>query len=506
MTATTQPRPRAVVIGGGIGGLSVAIRLLAEGCDVTVVEQRRHVGGRASQIRDGGFTFDTGPSLITMPWLIDELLRLGGTSLADELTLHRLDPGYRIYWTGEERHFDFFGDRDGLHAETAKFSPFDATRLDAFLEASRAIHEEGILKAGKRPFLHLTDMVRLAPMMVKLDAMRSLSSFVAKYFTEPHLRHVYEFHSLFLGGDPSRVPAIYAALVWLQILDGVWYAEGGMYSLIQAVARTVERGGGTIITGEEVTRVKHRDGRAYGVVTRSGQHLPAEIVVSDADVRARDALVPGAPDGLPWRLRPLRTTMSAYLLYLGVNRRFERLQHHTLIVGDDYHGFIRDVTKTRRLPKDPCVYIHTPSRTQPSMAIPGGDSITVLLPVPNLRSGDDWSTIEPALRERLFDWLETKGGLPGLRESIVVQHRWTPLEFRDGLGAIDGNAFAIEPSLEQSAYFRQPNRDRVVRGLYFVGAGTHPGAGIPGTIMGAEVTANLVREDLRSMRASARGR
>jgi phytoene desaturase len=193
--------------------------------------------------------------------------------------------------------------------------------------------------------------------------------------------------------------------------------------------------------------------------------------------------------------------MSAYLLYLGTNRRFDRLLHHSLVVGDDYRGFIREVTRDRRMPSSFSVYIHAPTRTEPAMAPEGGDSIAILLPVPNLRSGDDWTLVEPELRDRLLDWLEGPGGLPGLRSSIVTEHSWTPLTFRDELGATDGNAFAVEPTLQQSAYFRQPNRDRVIDNLYYVGGGTHPGAGLPGTLLTAEVTANVIRAD-----AAARGR
>lgn len=495
-------RPRAVVIGSGIGGLAAAIRLAADGHDVTVVEARDSVGGRASRIRTAGYTFDTGPSLVTMPWLFDELFRLAGSSLAAELTLHPLEPFYRIYWTDRDgrpqpRWFDFSGDPARLAAEVAKFSTVDARRLAPFLAATRRIHEEGILAAGRRPFLRLADFAALVPSMLGMDAIRSLDSFVGSYFRDPRVRQVFDFHSLFIGGDPRRVPAIYSALVWLQLADGVWYADGGVYSLIEAMVRLLQRGGGRIVTGDGVDRVLHRGMRAVGVRTASGLEIPAEVVVSNTDVTARPRLVPDAPEPYPWRLRRLRTTMSAYLLYLGTRRSFPQLLHHTLLVGPDYHGFIDDVTRRRRLPRTLSFYVHAPARTEPGMAVPGGDALSVLLPVPNLRADIDWAEAEPALRERVLDALEAFG-LEGLRGSIEVERAWTPLTFRDGLGATDGNAFAIEPSLHQSAYFRHPNRDRTVRGLYWVGGGTHPGAGIPGTLMTAEVTAGLVRADRHS--------
>jgi phytoene desaturase len=494
-------RSRAVVVGAGFGGLAVAIRLLADGHDVTIVERRATVGGRASRIRDAGYTWDTGPSLITMPELFDELFRLAGSSLEAEARLHELDPMYRIYWTDDERHFDFTTNVDWLRSQMAEFNVFDAANLDRFLAATKRIHEEGILVAGRQPFLRAWDFAGLVPKMLGLDSVRFLGSYVAKYFRDPKIRQVYDFHSLFIGGDPDRVPAIYAAIAYLQVAGGSWYAEGGVYSLVEALARQVTRGGGRIVTGDGVARVVQRDGRATAVVTESGVEIPADLVVYNGDVTARDRLVPDAPDRLPWRLRPLRTTMSAYLLYLGTNRRFDRLLHHSLIVGDDYRGFIREVTRDRRLPSSFSVYVHAPTRTEPAMAPAGGDSIAVLLPVPNLRSGDDWTRVEPEMRDRLLDWLEGPGGLAGLRSSIVTEHSWTPLTFRDALGATDGNAFAVEPTLQQSAYFRQPNRDRIVRNLYYVGGGTHPGAGLPGTLLTAEVTTNVIRADLAARRA-----
>lgn len=486
----------AVIVGGGFGGLATAIRLLGDGWRVTLLEARSEIGGRASRIREGGYTFDTGPSLITMPWLFEEVFAAAGEKMSDHVTLRRLEPGYRIFWTGEGRHFDFGSDREALIAEMRKFSSADAANLDAFLADAGAIHREGILVSGRRNFLNLVDFVTLLPTMARLDAIRFLGGWVAKYFKEPHLQQAFGFHSLFIGGDPDRVPAIYSALAYLQIADGIWYSDGGVFSVIEAFGALVHKMGGTILLDRRVDRILHRGGRAVGVRTSDGMVYDADLVVYNGDVTARDALLPDLPDRLPWRLRPLRTTMSAHLMYLGTNRRFDKLLHHTLVVGDDYHGFIRDVTRDRRLPQSNAVYIHAPSRTEPAMAAPGGDSIAILLPVPNLASGDDWHECEQRLRDRTLAWLE-EWGLPGLRDAIVVERSWTPLTFRDELLAPDGNAFAVEPSLQQSAYFRQPNRDRALAGLYYVGGGTHPGAGMPGALLTAQVTQDLIRRDYR---------
>ena len=484
----------AIIVGSGFGGLSTAIRLLSDGWQVTILEARPEIGGRASRIQEGGYTFDTGPSLITMPWLFEEVYAAAGEKMSDHVTLRQLQPGYRIFWTGEDRHFDFGSDREQLLAEMRKFSNDDANQLDAFLAASGAIHREGILVSGRQNFLNLKDFVKLLPTMARLDAIRFLEGWVGKFFKEPHVQQAFGFHSLFIGGDPSRVPAIYSALAYLQIADGIWYTEGGVYSIIQSFGKIIAKMGGTVHTNSKVDQILHRNGRATGVRTANGVVHNADLVIYNGDVTARNALLPDAPDAFPWRFRPLRTTMSAHMMYLGTNKKFEKLLHHTLVVGDDYHGFIKDVTRDRRMPRSNAVYIHAPSRTEPEMAPPGGDSIAILLPVPNLASGDDWSEAEPRMRDRTLEWLEN-WGLPGLRDSIVVERSWTPLTFRDELLAPDGNAFAVEPSLQQSAYFRQPNRDRAIAGLYYVGGGTHPGAGMPGALLTSQVTQDLIRGD-----------
>lgn len=503
---TSRPTPRAVVVGAGLGGLSAAIRLLAQGYDVTVVERREKPGGRAYQIVDGDYTFDMGPSLITMPWLLEELYAIAGTTTAEQLTVRPLDPYYRIHWDGEERWFDFTGDRERMIAEIRKFSDADAERYDDFMEASRRIYEDAILVAGRKAFLGPLPFAALVPAMLRLDAIRSLRGFVGKFFAEEHVRQTFDFHSLFIGGDPWRVPAVYAALGYLQVADGVWYADGGVYSVVKSLVGLIERGGGRVMTGNGVERIETWGGRVSAVRLESGESIPADIVVSNADVTTTRRKLLGTPDRLPWRLRPPRHTMSCFLLFLGTTRRYEKLHHHTLVVGKDYEGFVRDVTVRRRIPDDLSLYLHAPSRTEPAMAAPGGESIYVLLPVPNLRSGTDWAVEGPRLRDRVVRYLEHDFGLEGLSSSIAVEHSFTPADFEQQLWAAEGNAFAIEPTLTRSAYFRQPNRDRTVRGLYYVGAGTHPGGGIPGVLLTAQVTDGVIRRDAADGRIPLPGR
>jgi phytoene desaturase len=485
---------RIVVIGAGLGGLGAALRLHGAGHDVTVFEQRLRPGGRAYQLRDRGFTWDTGPSLVTMPWVLEETFAAGGLDLHEQVELVRLDPFYRIHWAGDERHLDFVPDRDRMRDEVARFSARDAAALDGFLDRLRPIYEDGILDAGRRPFLHARDLVAFLPRLLRLGAALPLWRLVASSFEHPRIREAFSFHSLFIGGDPFRVPAIYGALVYLQFLDGVWYSRGGVYSLIEAITRPLD-----VRCGQRVERIEHRGGRVTGVVTAGGERLPAEAVVSNADVLRTHELVGRRPPR-----RRLRPTMSCYLLYLGTSRTFPRLRHHTLLVGEGYRRFIADVTRRARLPRTFSAYLHAPVRTDPGMAPERGDSIAVLLPVPNLRAGVDWAAEGDRLRDALLESFEKNFGLTGLSASVEVEHRMDPRDFERELGAVDGNAFAVEPTLHQSASLRPPNRDPGLRGLYRVGAGTHPGAGIPGVLLGAEIAARLVAKDFPA--SSHRGR
>jgi phytoene desaturase len=477
---------RVVVIGAGLGGLGAAMRLQGAGHDVTVLEARERPGGRAYQLRDAGFTWDTGPSLVTMPWVLEETFAAAGLDLHDLVRLDRLDPFYRIRWAGCEEHLDFVADRDRMRVELAKFSARDAAAFDGFMAAMKPIYEQGILGAGRRPFEHAGDLLRFTPSMLRLGAALPLWRSVCSHFEHPRVREAFSFHSLFIGGDPFRVPAIYGALVYLQFLDEVWYARGGVYAIVEAMARGLD-----VRCGERAERVEHRQGSVTGVALQGGERVAADVVVSNADVLRTHELL-----GRPAPRRRLTPTMSCFLLYLGTDRTFDALRHHTLLVGRGYRRFIRDVTRRGKIAPTFSTYVHAPARSEPGMAAADGDSLCVLLPVPNQRRERiDWSRESDRLRDALVEDLEQTFGLEGLDSATVVEHRMTPDDFERDLGAAWGNAFAVEPTLQQSAWLRPHNRDARLRGLYLVGGGTHPGAGIPGVLLGAEVTAGLIARD-----------
>ena len=461
---------RVAVIGAGLGGLAAALRLQGEGHEVTVLEQRPRPGGRASQLREGGFTWDTGPSLITMPWVLEETFAAGGLDLHSEVTLRRLDPLYRIRWAGDERHFDFTDDRDRLRAEIARFSSRDAARLDDFLAALKPIYEDGILAAGQRPFLHAGDFARLVPNMVRLGALWPLHRFVGRYFEHERVREAFSFHSLFIGGDPYRVPSIYGALVYLQLLDGGWYADGGVYSLVEAMARGLD-----VRCGAPVERIEQRSGRVTGVALRGGERVPADVVVSNADVLRAHTLL-----GRPAPRRRLRPTMSCFLLYLGTDRVVERLLHHTLLVGLGYRDFIRAVTRGRALPSTYSTYVHAPARTEPGMAAAGGDSLAILLPVPNLRAGIDWARAADGLRDALVADLESTFGLdrPGRLGAGRAPHDAGRLRARPRRRVgqrVRGRADAAAVRVLPPAQPRPPRRGHVPRRRGHPPRRGHPG-------------------------------
>jgi len=417
----------------------------------------------------------------------EETFAAGGLDFQREVEMIQLEPYYRIHWATDARQLDFVSDRDEMRAQLAQFSARDAAAFDGFLAALKPIYEEGILAAGRRPFNSPAELASFLPTLVRLGAAQPLYRFIAKHFENDRVREAMSFHSLFIGGNPFRVPAIYGALVYLQFLDGVWYSKGGVYAIVEAMARALD-----VRTGVQVAQIEHRGGRATGVVTTGGERITADAVVWNGDATKLDELLGVRPQ----LLRTRRTTMSALLLYLGTDRPFPQLLHHTLTVGDGYRQFIRDVTGRRQLPSTYSTYIHAPARTEAAMAPDGGDSIAILMPVPNLRSGDRWSPDQSdALAGAVVDDLERNFGLAGLRETTVVEHRMTPVDFERRYGAADGNAFAIEPSLHQSAAFRVPNRHPRIRGVYAVGGGSHPGAGVPVVLFGAEVTAGLVQAD-----------
>lgn len=487
---------KAVVIGSGFGGLSLAIRLQGAGVNVTLLEKREQIGGRAYQLKDSGYVFDMGPSLITAPEIIDSVFRAGGRRFTDYVDLVPLDPYYRIYFH-DGTHIDYVGDVERMREQMARFDADDADNLDRFLARTRPIYDAIIGdRLGSKPFDTVGSMIRFMPTVLKLGAFVPVTTFVNHFFKDFRHRFIFSFHPLFVGGNPFKTPSIYLMIPYLEREGGVWFTRGGMYSVVEAMGQLFAELGGTIRTDAEVEEILVEDGRAVGVRT-SDELYEADIVASNADPGHTYGKLVDAEHRPHWNDRKLARqdwSMSCVLLYIGTRRQYPQLEHHTLILTERYEELLDDIFDEKIVPEDFSMYLHAPTRTDPGMAPPGCESMYILIPVANNQSGVDWSEMGPRFAERVMDFLE-EWGLEDLREMTDVLHVFTPDDFETELNATWGNAFAIEPKLFQTAWFRPQNRSEDVEGLYLVGAGTHPGAGVPGVILSAETTYGCIAAD-----------
>ncbi len=492
-------RPKAAVIGSGFGGLALAIRLQAAGIPTTLVERRDRPGGRAYVYEDQGFVFDAGPTVITAPGCLEELFELAGRRLADRLELMPVTPFYRLFWE-DGLVYDYSNDPDETRRQIAAISPRDVSGYERFLAYAEEVFEQGYTRLAHVPFLDFRSMVRVAPQLARLQAWRSVYSAVSRFIEHPHLRETFSFHSLLVGGNPFSTSAIYTLIHFLERKWGVSFPRGGTGALVAALVTLFRELGGELWLGCDVDRILTRGGRVCGLAARDGWQAPFEIVASNADVvhtygrLLREEPRAAATAG---RLRRMRQSMSLFLIYFGTRRRHPQLAHHNVMFGPRYRELLADIFDRGVLADDFSLYLHAPTVSDPSLAPPGCESFYVLAPVPHLgKARVDWRQEGPRYADRILDYLERRY-IPGLRADLVTRRIFTPLDFERELNAHLGSAFSLEPVLWQSAWFRVHNRDARIGGLYFVGAGTHPGAGIPGVVNSAKATAGLVLADAR---------
>ena len=497
MQSAAGQRP-AVVIGAGFGGLALAIRLQSAGHPTVLLEKRDKPGGRAYVYQDQGFTFDAGPTVITDPSCLEELFALSGRQLSDYVEMLPVSPFYQLRWE-DGAVFDYTNDQADLERQIAKFAAQDVEGYRKFLAYSEALLEEGYTKLGHVPFPDFRSMVRVAPQLVKLQSYRSVYSKVAQFISDEHLRQAFSFHSLLVGGNPFSTSAIYALIHALERKWGVWFPRGGTGALInKGLVKLFTELGGEMRLNASVDRIETRDGRVTAVVTRDGRSHPASIVASNADVvhTYRDLLrsEPRAAQTAKSLARK-RFSMSLFVIYFGLKRQHPDLKHHMVLFGPRYRELIGEIFGAAHLPDDFSLYLHAPTITDASLAPPGSSAYYVLSPVPHLGHADiNWAIEGPKYRDRILQYLEDRV-IPGLRADLVTSRIFTPADFRDELNAHVGSAFSLEPILTQSAYFRAHNEDRRIGGLYLVGAGTHPGAGIPGVVGSAKATASIILGD-----------
>ncbi|MGN7159055.1 phytoene desaturase [Sphingomonas sp. SAFR-052] len=484
----------AAVIGAGFGGLALAIRLQSAGVQTTLVEGRDKPGGRAYYWERDGFVFDAGPTVITAPEALQELWQLTGRDMAEDVTLQAVSPFYRLNWP-DGTNFDYTNDDTLLRSEIAKLDPGDIAGYARFLEYSAGVYEEGYVKLGHVPFLDFASMIKAAPALAKYQAWRSVYSIVSSFVKNEKLRQALSFHTLLVGGDPMKTSSIYALIHKLERDGGVWFAQGGTNKLVAGMVRLFEKLGGTLILNDPVERIDTLGDRATGVTTKSGVVIGADMVATNADLmHSYKDLLSGSRSAQrkAKRLERKRFSPSLFVVHFGIKGTWPGIPHHMILFGPRYKGLLADIYDHGVLSEDFSLYLHHPTVTDPSMAPEGHSTFYALCPVPHTgKFPVDWDQIGPILEKRILDEVGRRL-IPDIHERIVTKFSYMPSDFTRDLNAYQGSAFSLEPILTQSAYFRAHNRDDDIPNLYVVGAGTHPGAGIPGVVGSAKATAALM--------------
>ncbi len=487
--------PHAVVIGSGFGGLAAAVRMAARGWRVTVLERLDAPGGRAYVHHREGHVFDAGPTIVTVPHLFEELWSLAGRNFREEIDLRALDPFYRIRFADGD-HFDYSGDPDRMRAEVRRICAADLPGLERFMVEADHCCRLGFEALGAQAFDSVGDLLAAAPSIVRMRGWRSLHSMVSGHFSHPKLRIAMSLQSLLIGGNPFSVTCIYSLINALERRWGVHWAMGGTGTLVRGLAGLLADLGGTLRLGADVKRIEVEGGRATGVTLASGERIAADIVVSNGDASwtYRHLLAP--QHRRHWTDRRIERghhSMSLFVWYFGTTHRYEKVPHHTMVLGPRYRELLNDIFRKHRLAEDFSLYLHRPTATDPSMAPAGRDTFYALSPVPHLGSGTDWAAESERYRRAVEQALEATL-LPGLGSNVSVSLVTTPVDFQQRLLAYRGAAFGLEPLLRQSAWFRPHNRSEDVEGLFMVGAGTHPGAGVPGVLMSAKALETVLPE------------
>ena len=486
-------RPHAIVIGSGFGGLAAAIRLGARGYRVTVLEQLDAPGGRACVYRQDGFTFDAGPTIVTAPFLFEELWAMCGRRFAEDIDLRPVSPFYRIRFHDGDS-FDYSGDTEAMEREITRLAPGDLAGYRAFMKLSEATYRTGFERLGHVPFGSIADMVRILPDLLRLQCFRSVHGEVARHVRSDKLRQILSFHPLLIGGNPFSATSIYCLIAFLEREYGVHFAMGGTGTLIAGMVRLIEGQGGTVRCNTPVRQIAVDNRTAIGVELGDGTFLPSDIVISNADSATTYRSLVAPRFRKRWTDRKIeraRYSMSLFVWYFGTRRKYPDVQHHTIMLGPRYRELLSDIFDRKTLADDFSLYLHRPTATDPSLAPDGCDAFYVLSPVPHLDAGIDWGEAAEPYRARIARYLgETL--LPGLQSEIVTSRLLTPQDFQDRLSSFRGAAFGLEPVLTQSAWFRPHNKSEDIDHLYLVGAGTHPGAGLPGVLSSARILDTVV--------------
>jgi phytoene desaturase len=492
---------KIIVIGSGFGGLGAAVRLAARGYQVELFEKRDKLGGRAYVYEQNGYTFDGGPTIVTAPFMFDDIWELAGRKREDYFEMVECQPYYRIF-DSDRRSFDYNRDEAFILEQIQQRSPEDVEGYKKFIASTKPIFEKGFIGLADKPFHKFTDMLKVAPDLIKMQSYLSVYQYVSKFVKDDFLRRVFSFHPLLIGGNPFDSPSIYAMIHYLERQWGVWFAMGGTGSIVKAFERLFTELGGKIHLNADVAEITidPEKRRANGIRMADGTLHKADGVVCNAEVgwAYQNLIAPQFRRKYTDRkLASIKHSMSLFVIYFGTKRRYNdtALAHHNIILSDRYKELLRDIFDRKVLADDFSLYLHMPSLTDPSLAPAGGETFYVLSPVPHLGSGTDWTKAAKPYRDKIMNFLE-ENYLPDLQENIVAEHYIDPLHFKGTLNSTLGAAFSVQPLLTQSAWFRPHNRSEDIDRLYFVGAGTHPGAGLPGVLSSSIIAERLVMEDL----------
>ena len=483
----------AIVVGSGFGGLAAAIRLSVMGYKVTVLEKLDGPGGRGYVRRQDGFTFDGGPTIVTVPFLFEELWALCGKKFTDDVELRLMDPFYRVRFD-DGTHFDYSGDPVRMRAEVVRISPDDAAGFDRFVQEADKCYRLGFETLGCKAFDSIGDLVAALPAMMKMKAWRTMFSLVSGYLKHPKLRMAMSLQTLLIGGNPFSVTGVYSLINALERRFGVYSAMGGTGAIIQGMVKLLTDRHVPVHYNAEVRKIVVEGGRATGVELANGDALAADIVVCNSDTSWTYKNLIAPEHRRHWTDKKIENgkhSMSLFVWYFGTDKHYPDVPHHTMALGPRYEGLLTDIFKNHKLTDDFSLYLHRPSATDPSVAPAGCDCFYVLAPVPHLDSGTDWAKHAEPYRQAVCKRLE-ETLLPGLSQHIITSHVMTPQHFHDDLLSYKGAAFGLEPVLLQSAWFRPHNRSEDIENLFMVGASTHPGAGMPGVLMSAKALQTVV--------------
>ena len=491
MTQTAQQDAQtAVVIGAGFAGIATALRLRKLGYQVTLLERLQSLGGRAQVFERGGYRHDAGPTVITAPFLFDELFELFDEKLEDHLQFVPLDPFYRFHFA-DGSQFDYRASIEDTLTEIRRFNPDDADGYLKLLEKSKRVYDVGFKELVHRPFTRVWDMVKQIPALLMLKCYRSVSQMVNSHLKHPLIRQAFSIHPLLVGGNPFKTTAIYTLIHYLERRWGVFFCMGGTGKLVEELGKLMARQGIKTQFGADVDEIILDGKRATGVRMNSGECLDADIVVFGGDPETCYKHLLPAKKTFSMPTIKKQYSMGLYVLYFGTRKLYPDVAHHSIWMGPRFKQLLTEIFDHKTMSEDYSLYVHRPTATDTSFAPEGCESFYVLCPVPNLLGDVNWETEGPKLRDRIVQSLE-ETILPEL-SSVIEEVFWmTPEDFAKDYRSMHGAGFSIEPRLTQSAWFRFHNRDRAISNLYFVGAGTHPGAGLPGVVSSAKVVEELL--------------